>query len=43
MCDEIEVKLREKLGLAQKPSNKKDTQSREAKELPNKKGKKDVT
>jgi len=43
MCDEIEVKLREKLGLAQKPSNKKDTQSREEKELPNKKGKKDVT
>ena len=43
ICDEIEVKLREKLGLAQKPSNKKDTQSREAKELPNKKGKKDVT
>ena len=43
ICDEIEVKLREKLGLAQKPSNKKDTQSREEKELPNKKGKKDVT
>ena len=43
MCDEIEVKLREKLGLAQKPSNKKDTQPREEKELPNKKGKKDVT
>ena len=43
ICEEIEVKLREKLGLAQKPSNKKDTQSREEKERPNKKGKKDVT
>jgi recombination protein RecA len=43
MCDEIEVKLRTKLGLLQEKTSKKDTQVKEEKETPSKKGKKEIT
>ena len=40
MCDEIETKLREKLGLLKEPVNKKDPKEKESSA---KKGKKDAT
>jgi recombination protein RecA len=46
MCEEIEAKLREKLGLLKEPVNKKDPKAKEEKETPakkEKKEKKDVT
>ena len=43
ICDEIERKLREKLGLADEPGNKKTSQSKEEKETTARKGKKDTT
>ena len=43
MCEEIEAKLREKLGLLKESVNKKDPKVKEEKETPTKKEKKDVT
>ena len=43
MCDEIETKLREKLGLLKEPVNKKDPKVKEEKESSAKKGKKEAT
>jgi len=46
ICEEIETKLREKLGLLKEPVNKKDSKVKEEKEIPvkkEKKEKKDVT
>ncbi len=43
ICDEIEVKLRNKLGLLQETTSKKDTQTKKEKETPAKKGKKEAT
>jgi len=43
MCEEIEAKLREKLGLPKEPVNKKDPKVKEEKESSAKKGKKDAT
>jgi len=41
MCDEIEAKLREKLGLLREPTTKKGSPAKEAKETPEKKEKKE--
>jgi recombination protein RecA len=41
MCEEIETKLREKLGLLQEPTSKKGSPVKEAKETPEKKEKKE--
>jgi recombination protein RecA len=43
MCEEIEAKLREKLGLLKEPTSKKGSPVKEEKETPAKKEKKDVT
>ena len=43
ICEEIEAKLRDKLGLLKEPANKKDLKVKEEKETPAKKEKKDVT
>ena len=43
ICDEVESKLRKKLGLSHEPDNKKDTQIQKEKEAPGKKVKKDAT
>ncbi len=43
MCEEIEVKLREKLGLLKEPTGKKGSPVKEEKETPAKKEKKDIT
>jgi recombination protein RecA len=43
MCEEIEAKLREKLGLLKEPTSKKGSPVKEEKETPTKKEKKDVT
>ena len=43
ICNEIERKLREKLGLAGEPGNKKTSQAKEEKQTPDKKGKKGTT
>ena len=40
MCEEIEAKLREKLGLLQEPTSKKGSPVKEEKETPTKKEKK---
>jgi len=43
MCEEIEAKLREKLGLLQEPTSKKGSPIKGEKETPTKKEKKDIT
>jgi len=43
MCEEIEVKLREKLGLLKEPTSKKGSPVKEEKEIPEKKEKKGTT
>ena len=43
MCEEIEAKLREKLGLLKEPTSKKGSPVKEEKETPAKKEKKDAT
>ena len=43
MCEEIEAKLREKLGLLKEPTSKKDPKVKEEKEIPAKKEKKDIS
>jgi recombination protein RecA len=43
ICDDFELRLREKLGLVDKSGNKKTSQAKEEKETPDKKGKKGTT